>query len=164
MVEKKDGKPKLVKRAGKPQGSKKPKYSEQSKKYQIKRRWTAKYKGRQYVLVWIGDTKYGQRARLCTANGVLDFWVDADKIDELSNGSKVLTVYLSKPAPKNEDFVDSYLNNEQQEDEEEEEAAADTEEQDSYLDEEEGDEEESDDSDDDDNEEGDEEDDDDVPF
>lgn len=159
MAEKKSGKPKLVKEAGKPQGSKKPKYSEQSKKYQIKRRWTAKYKGRQYVLVWIGDTKYGQRARLCTANGVLDFWVDADKIDELSNGNKVLTVYLSKPAPKNEDFVDSYLNNEQEDEEEE----ADTEEQDSYLDEEEGDEEESDDSDGDDNEEGDEEDDD-VPF
>jgi len=160
MAEKKNGKPKLVKKAGKPQGSKKPKYSEQSKKYQIKRRWTAQYKGRQYVLVWIGDTKYGQRARLCTANGVLDFWVDADKIDELSNGNKVLTVYLSKPAPKNEDFVDSYLNNEQEDEEEEE---ADTEGQDSYLDEEEGDEEESDDSDGDDNEEGDEEDDD-VPF
>jgi hypothetical protein len=161
MAEKKNGKPKLVKKAGKPQGSKKPKYSEQSKKYQIKRRWTANYKGRQYVLVWIGDTKYGQRARLCTTNGVLDFWVDADKIDELSNGNKVLTVYLSKPAPKNEDFVDSYLNNEQEDEEEE---AADTEEQeDSYLDEEEGDEEESDDSGDDDNEEGDEEDDD-VPF
>lgn len=159
MVEKKNGKPKLVKKAGKPQGSKKPKYSEQSKKYRIERRWTAKYKGRQYVLVWIGDTKYGQRARLCTANGVLDFWVDADKIDELSNGNKVLTVYLSKPAPKNEDFVDSYLNNEQEDEEEE----ADTEEQDSYLDEEEGDEEESDDSDGDDNEEGDEGDDD-VPF
>lgn len=159
MAEKKSGKPKPVKEAGKPQGSKKPKYSEQSKKYQIKRRWTAKYQGQQYVLVWIGDTKYGQRARLCTANGVLDFWVDADKIDELSNGNKVFTVYLSKPAPKNEDFVDSYLNNEQEDEEEE----ADTEEQDSYLDEEEGDEEESDGSDGDDNEEGGEEDDD-VPF
>lgn len=41
---------------------------------------TADYKGRTYRLLWVGQTKYGRRARLEFADGSKEFWVPASKI------------------------------------------------------------------------------------
>lgn len=38
------------------------------------------YKGRKYMLQYIGNTKFGWRARLRFTNGWKEFWVDADKL------------------------------------------------------------------------------------
>lgn len=38
---------------------------------------TASYKGRQYKLLWIGQTKFGRRAKLGFFDGSKEFWVDA---------------------------------------------------------------------------------------
>ena len=38
------------------------------------------YKGRKYLLQYIGNTKFGWRARLRFINGWKEFWVDADKL------------------------------------------------------------------------------------
>ena len=38
---------------------------------------TAQYKGRAYRLLYIGPTKFGQRAHLQFLDGSKDFWVDA---------------------------------------------------------------------------------------
>lgn len=41
----------------------------------------ALYKGRKYRLMWIGKTKYGQRAHLAFFDGSRDFWVDAGAVE-----------------------------------------------------------------------------------
>lgn len=40
----------------------------------------ATYKGRKYRLMWVGKTKYGQRAHLAFFDGSRDFWVNADLV------------------------------------------------------------------------------------
>jgi hypothetical protein len=47
----------------------------------------AEYKGRKYKLLWIGNTKYGRRARLGFFDGSKEFWVDASAIRTLSPAS-----------------------------------------------------------------------------
>ena len=42
----------------------------------------ATYKGRQYVLVFMGPTNYGVRAKLAFLNGAKEFWVAADQVEE----------------------------------------------------------------------------------
>lgn len=51
---------------------------------------TATYKGRTYRLVFIGDTKFGRRAKLAFMDGSKEFWVDASTVSEggSSSGSR----------------------------------------------------------------------------
>ena len=44
---------------------------------------TAVYKGRTYVVLWSGDTKYGKRAHLRFRDGSRDFWVDASSLSNM---------------------------------------------------------------------------------
>lgn len=46
---------------------------------------TATYKGKSYRLAWIGQTKYGERAKLAFFDGSREFWVDATKV-QVSEG------------------------------------------------------------------------------
>lgn len=46
---------------------------------------TATYKGRSYRLAWIGETKYGRRARLQFFDGSREFWVDANAVSVSSS-------------------------------------------------------------------------------
>lgn len=48
---------------------------------------TATYKGRTYRCLFVGDTKYGRRARLQFFDGSKDFWVDA-KLVSASESSR----------------------------------------------------------------------------
>jgi len=41
---------------------------------------TVQYKGHTYRLLWMGDTKFGQRAHLAFCDGAKDFWVDANLV------------------------------------------------------------------------------------
>lgn len=41
---------------------------------------TAMYKGKRYQCLFVGKTKYGQKAKLSFMDGSKEFWVDADKI------------------------------------------------------------------------------------
>lgn len=41
---------------------------------------TATYKGKSYRLLFLGDTKYGRRAKLAFFDGSREFWVDASKV------------------------------------------------------------------------------------
>lgn len=41
---------------------------------------TATYKGKTYNLAYIGQTKYGRRAKLAFLNGSKEFWVDASLV------------------------------------------------------------------------------------
>jgi hypothetical protein len=41
----------------------------------------AKYKGKTYRVLFLGPTKYGERARLQFMDGSKDFWVDARLVD-----------------------------------------------------------------------------------
>lgn len=45
---------------------------------------TCAYKGRTYRLLWVGDTKFGRRAKLGFTDGSTEFWVDAKLISESS--------------------------------------------------------------------------------
>ncbi len=49
---------------------------------------TASYKGRTYNLLYIGDTKFGRRARLAFSDGSKDFWVDASLVSNISKVGK----------------------------------------------------------------------------
>lgn len=40
----------------------------------------AVYKGREYRLMFLGDTKFGKRAKLAFTDGSKEFWVPADAI------------------------------------------------------------------------------------
>lgn len=40
----------------------------------------AMYKGYKYKLLWMGPTKFGQRARLAYMDGSKEFWVEADAV------------------------------------------------------------------------------------
>jgi hypothetical protein len=42
---------------------------------------TVMYKGREYRLAWLGDTKYGRRAKLQFKDGSKEFWVAADAVE-----------------------------------------------------------------------------------
>jgi len=44
----------------------------------------ARYKGRIYRLAFLGETKYGWRAKLQTMDGSEFFWVDSDKVHDIS--------------------------------------------------------------------------------
>jgi hypothetical protein len=46
----------------------------------------AKYKGKTYNLLFMGPTKYGERARLQFLDGTKDFWVDAGLVEKLPGG------------------------------------------------------------------------------
>ena len=46
----------------------------------------ATYKGRKYKLVWQGQTKYGQKAKLAFFDGSKEFWADLSAV-EISTGS-----------------------------------------------------------------------------
>lgn len=46
----------------------------------------AEYKGRKYRLLWIGGTKFGQRAHLAFFDGTKDFWVAAGLVTEVAGG------------------------------------------------------------------------------
>lgn len=48
---------------------------------------TAIYKGRMYRLLYLGPTKYGQRARLQFLDGSKDFWVAADQVKPQASSS-----------------------------------------------------------------------------
>jgi hypothetical protein len=48
---------------------------------------TAQYKGRKYRLLWMGQTKFGQRAHLQFFDGTKDFWVDASLVSVRNGGS-----------------------------------------------------------------------------
>lgn len=54
---------------------------------------TTTYKGREYRLLWVGDTKYGRRAKLGFVDGTGEFWVSADAI----GGSARPAAACSKP-------------------------------------------------------------------
>ena len=43
------------------------------------------YKARTYVLLFLGDTKYGRRAHLAFSDGSKDFWVGADLVIETAD-------------------------------------------------------------------------------
>lgn len=43
------------------------------------RTW-CEYKGKKYVVLWAGQTRYGRRAHLQFGDGSKDFWVDESKI------------------------------------------------------------------------------------
>ena len=47
----------------------------------------ATYKGRTYRLDWVGQTRYGRRAKLSFMDGSKSFWVDASKITEVSSSA-----------------------------------------------------------------------------
>jgi hypothetical protein len=47
---------------------------------QSTRHQTAQYKGRSYRLAWVGETKYGRRAKLQFFDGSREFWVDATAV------------------------------------------------------------------------------------
>jgi hypothetical protein len=47
---------------------------------------TAEYKGRKYRLAWLGETKYGRRAKLQFFDGSKEFWVPADAVSVLDDG------------------------------------------------------------------------------
>ena len=42
----------------------------------------ARYKGRPYRVLFLGPTRYGERAHLQFLDGSKDFWVDADRVRE----------------------------------------------------------------------------------
>ena len=44
---------------------------------------TAVYKGKTYVVLWTGGTKYGRRAHLQFRDGSRDFWVDASNLSNI---------------------------------------------------------------------------------
>jgi hypothetical protein len=44
----------------------------------------ALYKGRHYRLLYLGHTKYGERAKLEFMDGTKSFWCDAGAVEELS--------------------------------------------------------------------------------
>lgn len=52
---------------------------------------TATYKGRTYRLEFLGDTKFGRRAKLAFLDGSKNFWVDASLVTE--GGAAVRTGY-----------------------------------------------------------------------
>ncbi len=41
---------------------------------------TVSYKGRNYKQLWVGQTKYGRRAKLGFFDGTKEFWVDASAV------------------------------------------------------------------------------------
>lgn len=43
---------------------------------------TATYKGKTYRLEFLGETKYGRRAKLAFLDGSREFWVDASLVTE----------------------------------------------------------------------------------
>lgn len=43
---------------------------------------TATYKGRKYLLKFLGKTKFGRRAKLAFLDGSKEFWVSADLVTE----------------------------------------------------------------------------------
>ena len=43
---------------------------------------TATYKGKTYRLVFIGETKFGRRAKLSFTDGTKEFWVNAALVTE----------------------------------------------------------------------------------
>ena len=45
---------------------------------------TASYKGRTYKLLFVGDTKFGKRAKLGFMDGSKEFWVSADAVQEVA--------------------------------------------------------------------------------
>jgi len=49
----------------------------------------ATYKGRKYRVNWIGDTKYGRRAKLSFFDGSREFWVDASAITVSASTGKL---------------------------------------------------------------------------
>jgi len=49
---------------------------------------TATYKGRKYRLVWMGATKYGQRAKLQFFDGSREFWADAAAVSVVASHSQ----------------------------------------------------------------------------
>jgi hypothetical protein len=54
---------------------------------------TAEYKGRKYRVAWVGETKYGCRAKLQFFDGSKEFWVAEDQIKYVTkisnaNGNK----------------------------------------------------------------------------
>lgn len=48
----------------------------------------ATYKGRKYKLVWIGQTKYGQRAHLKFFDDSKDFWADAALVSNIETARR----------------------------------------------------------------------------
>jgi hypothetical protein len=68
-------------------------------------RQTAEYKGRKYRLAWMGQTKYGRRAKLAFFDGSKEFWVDAGKVSIVSQASSsdgqksYRTEYCGYPCP-----------------------------------------------------------------
>lgn len=44
----------------------------------------ATYKGKTYLLLWSGSTKYGRRAKLGFRDGTKEFWVDEDQVSKTS--------------------------------------------------------------------------------
>ena len=49
---------------------------------------TAMYKGKHYRLDYLGNTRYGRRAKLSFFNGRRSFWVNADAIREIVNDTE----------------------------------------------------------------------------
>lgn len=45
---------------------------------------TATYKGRTYRLLWLGNTKFGSRARLQFMDGSKDFWVAGTEVSGIA--------------------------------------------------------------------------------
>ena len=48
----------------------------------------ATYKGRTYRLRFLGDTKFGRRAKLAFLDGSKEFWVDASLVAEAESPAK----------------------------------------------------------------------------
>lgn len=56
----------------------------------------AEYNGRKYKLLYLGDTKYGLRAKLGFIDGSKEFWVDAAKVQVSNQGYQ----YNQRPASR----------------------------------------------------------------
>lgn len=50
---------------------------------------TATYKGHTYRLLFVGDTRFGRRAKLGFVDGSKEFWVDASAVTEHTNGGEL---------------------------------------------------------------------------
>jgi hypothetical protein len=69
---------------------------------------TAQYKGHSYRVLYIGQTKYGRRARLQFFDGSKDFWVDAGLVsirESLRHGSGMVRCqHCGNRTPEGDDW------------------------------------------------------------
>ena len=69
----------------------------------------ARYHGRSYRLLWVGETKFGPRAHLAFWDGTKDFWVDGRLITEETGRTTYADRFdaLGRPVPAGLDPEDA---------------------------------------------------------